>query len=229
MHWIKCPRTERFCGAKVVKETDENFFPLSEQDLLDAMTMLRQSPSVSVNEILQEMDLRRDTCASRVTYLSEQQHELQVNAGQLSFAYVFTAVEHKRTPYLDLKTWTGPYGSDRGTRMVCAMRMYTLVHLLIACAVALMAAATGRGLAVWLMTVRLTVMTLGGQNVNGNDVLQSLTCMDGVVLQYETRDGSHSVAGDCLAQPMRLWSLIQVLVIPSFEILVIVAGWLYGP
>jgi hypothetical protein len=42
VHWIKCPRNESLCGAKV-KETNENLFPLQEADLAFALDMLERS------------------------------------------------------------------------------------------------------------------------------------------------------------------------------------------
>jgi hypothetical protein len=77
--------------------------------------------------------------------------------------------------------------------------MYMLVHLLITCAVGLMAAATGRGLAVWLMTVRPTISSMGVKDMDGDNAVQSLLCMDGCAYQYGTDDGSPSLAGDVLA------------------------------
>lgn len=227
IHWIKSPRSERFCGAKV-KTTNQNLFPLSEQDLMDALDMLKQTPPMSISDIVEEMTRRKDTRASRVTYLSEQHQEMQVNIGQLSWGYIFTSVDHHPTPFLALKSWTGSHGTERGSTMICAIRMYLLVHILIACAVGLMAAATGRGLAVWLMAVRPTISTMGGKNVNGNDVLRSLICMDGSAFQYETSDGSRFLAGDILAQPMGGWHTVVVYAIPALEICIILAGWLYG-
>lgn len=227
IHWIKSPRTERFCGAKV-KATGENLFRLSEQDLMDALDMLKQTPPTSVKDIVEEMTNRQDTRASRVTYLSEQHQEMQVNSGQLSWGYIFTSVDHQQTPFLTLKRWTGLHGTDCGARMNCATRMYLLVHLLVACTVALMAAATGRGLAVWLMAVRPTISTMGGKNVKGNDVLRSLLSMDDASFQYETREGSRFLAGDVLTQPMRWWQSAVAYAIPALETSLILAGWLYG-
>lgn len=227
VHWIKSPRTERFCGARV-KATDEVLFPLREQDLLDALDMLKQTPPMSTKDIVDDMSKRQDVRASRVTYLSEQNNEMQVNVGHLSWGYIFTSVDHNMTPFLALKTWTGPHGTDRGATMICAIRMYLLVHLLVACAIGLMAAATGRGLAVWLMAVRPTILTMGGKNVNGNDILRSLICMDGATFQYETREGSRFLAGDVLAQPMAWWLSAVANILPALENFIIVAGWLYG-
>ncbi|KAI2794233.1 hypothetical protein POX_a00824 [Penicillium oxalicum] len=227
IHWIKSPRSERFCGAKV-KGTGENLFRLRESDLMDALNMLNETPPVPVKDIVEELIQREDTRASRPTYLSEQHNEMKANSGQLSWGYIFTNIDHQQSPFLALKRWTGPNGIDRGARMICATRMYLLVHLLIACAVGLMAAATGRGLAVWLMAVRPTISTMGGKNVNGNDVLRSLLCMDEASFQYETREGSRFQAGDVVSQPRGWWQSIVAFAMPSLETAIILAGWLYG-
>ncbi|KAF7597168.1 hypothetical protein BBP40_009507 [Aspergillus hancockii] len=205
VRWIRCPRTERFCGTKV-KETDENLFPLNNQDLQDGLDMLDSSPPLPAEDIVREMNRRRDSRASRGTYLSEQHQEMQVNSAQLSWGYIFTGVEHHLTPYLKLAKWSSPYGADRG----------------------LMAAATGRGLAVWLLTVRPTISSMGGKNVNGDDALQSLLCMDGCAYQYETDDGSPSLAGDVLAHRLPWRHSALAFAIPVLEMAIIIAGWLYG-
>ncbi|KAF7166919.1 hypothetical protein CNMCM5623_000456 [Aspergillus felis] len=227
VHWIKCPRSESLCGAKV-KETNENLFPLQEADLAFALEMLERSPPATTEEIVREMETRMDVRASRCTYIKEQQQELQVTEATLSWGWIFTTVDHNLTPFLKLGKWTSPYGSDRGARMVCATRMYLLVHLLVACAVGLMAAATGRGLAVWFMTVRPTLATMGAKNVNGNDILQSLLCLDEAVFQYETADGSALLAGDVLGSSLPWWATMLVFAMPALEMALVIAGWLYG-
>ncbi|EAW14984.1 uncharacterized protein ACLA_003970 [Aspergillus clavatus NRRL 1] len=227
VHWIRCPRGENLCGARI-KATDGYLFPLSNEDLDYAVAMLEQSPPASMEDIVHEMEARREKRPSRVSYLSEQPQEAQMNATKLSWGYIFTSVEHHITPFLKLKKWTSSYGADRGSTMVCATRMYLLVHLLISCAVGLMAAATGRGLAVWFMTVRPTLSTMGGKNVNGNDILQSLLCTDETVFQYETGENSLLLAGDVLGHPLQWWAAALVFAVPAFETAVITAGWLYG-
>jgi hypothetical protein len=226
-HWVKSPHSERLCGTKV-KATDETMFPLSLDDIADGIAMLMQTPKVHVNDIVQELSQRRDTRASRVTYLSEQDKELQVNAGQLSWGYIFTSVRHRETPYLSLSTWTGRYGTDRGAVMKTATRMYVMVHLMVSCAVGIMGAASGRGLAVWIMAIRPTLLTLGAENVNGCDVIESLLSLHGSILQYETGDGSSLLAGDVLSYRMPWWQLAAAFFIPIMELSIITAGWLYG-
>lgn len=226
-HWIKSPHSERFGGTKV-KATDENMFPLNLDDIADGIAMLRQTPKVHVNEVVQELNARRDIRASRLTYLSEQDKELQVNAGQLSWGYLFTSVVHKETPYLSLSTWSGQHSIARGGLLKAATRMYVLVHLMVSCAVGLMGAASGRGFAVWLMVIRPTLVTLGAENVNGCDVLQSLLSVDGSTLQYETGEGSSLLAGDVLSYGMHSWQMAAAFSIPAVELMIVTAGWLYG-
>jgi hypothetical protein len=112
--------------------------------------------------------------------------------------------------------------------MKCTTRMYIMVHLMVSCAVGLMGAASGRGLAVWIMAIRPTLATLGAQNVNGCDVLKSLICLHGSILQYETGEGSQLLAGDVLSYRMPWWQLGTAFFIPFVELLIIGAGWLYG-
>ena len=226
-HWVKSPHSERFCGTKV-KATDENMFPLSLDDITDGVAMLMQTPKVHVNDIVQELSQRRDVRASRVTYLSEQDKELQVNAGQLSWGYIFTSATHHETPYLSLSLMTGQFATTRVAVMKTTMRMYAMVHLLVSCAVGLMGAASGRGLAVWIMALRPTLASLGAENVNGCDVLKSLLSLHGSILQYETGDGSSLLAGDVLTFGMPWSQLAAAFFIPVAELLIIATGWLYG-
>ncbi|GIJ85111.1 hypothetical protein Asppvi_003967 [Aspergillus pseudoviridinutans] len=166
VHWIKCPRSESLCGAKV-KETNENLFPLQEADLAFALEMLERSPPATTEEIVRNMEMRMDVRASRCTYIKEQQQKLQVTEATLSWGRIFTAVAHNLTPFLKLRKWTSPYGSDRGARMVCATRTYLLVHLLVACAVVLLCG-RDHGLRMFVGRLRILPTAKMGEACHGH-------------------------------------------------------------
>lgn len=227
IHWIKCPRYEGLCTSKVLL-TAENMFPLDEADIAEGLNMLKQTPKVHADDIVQALGLKRNTSASRCTSLGEMRGSLDAVNSQPSFSYHFTNADHEETPYVSLSRQTGQYGSNRCATMQCTSRMYFLVHMMVACAVGLMGAASGRGLAVWLMAIRPTLQTLGAQNVAGSDVILSLISMDKSTFQYETGAGSLLLAGDVTSPKMLWWNLASAFLIPLLELAIVCAGWLYG-
>jgi hypothetical protein len=226
-HWIKSPHHQSLCPSKA-KQTGENMFPLNETDIAEGMALLKQTPKIPVADIVQELSQKRNTQATRCTFVSEMYREMDNNQTQPSFAQVFTKVEADESPYQSLKHWTGQYGSNRGASMKSASRMYVVVHITVAAAIGLMGAASGRGLAVWLLAIRPTLQTLGTQNISGDDVILSLISIDKSVFQYETVDGSPLLAGDITSSGLSWWHLGGTLAVPFVELLLICGGWLYG-
>ncbi|MCJ1426875.1 hypothetical protein MMC29_004778 [Sticta canariensis] len=227
VHWIKSPRSERLCTSKI-PQTAENMFPLDEADIAEGLDMLKQTPKVHADDIAQALGLKRNTSASRCTTIGEMRGSLDAVNSQSSFSYHFTNVDNEETPYVSLSHRTGQYGSNRCSTMNCASRMYFLVHMMVASAVGLMGAASGRGLAVWLMAIRPTLQTLGAQNVAGSDVILSLISMDKSTFQYETSAGSSLLAGDVTSPKMLWWNLAGAFIIPLLELTIVCTGWLYG-
>lgn len=129
---------------------------------------------------------------------------------------------------MSLVRHSGQYGTEDGAVMNCALRMYCAVHLMVSCAIGLMGAASGRGLAVWIMAIRPTLRTLGAEDVNGSDVVASLFCSDGSSFQYETGDGSMVLAGDVVSPAMPSTHLIGAYILPLAELMIVFAGWFYG-
>lgn len=160
IQWIKNPRYEGFCTSKVM-QTGENMFPLDETDIAEGLNMLKQTTKAHADDIVQALGPKRNTSASRCTSLTEMYGGVDAMKSQTSFSYHFTKAGHAETPYVSLSHETGQYGSSRCSSMQCSFRMYFLVHMMVASAVGLMGAASGRGLAVWLMAIRPTLQTLG--------------------------------------------------------------------
>ena len=227
VHWIKSPRYEGLCPSRV-KATGEPIFPLTEDDIAEGLIMLKQTPKVHADEIAKVLNEKCDTRATRCTNVQEMYRDSMNSKNQPSFAYHFTNVENNETPYLALSHQTGQYGLDRSAKMECASRMYFLVHIMVATAVGLMGAASGRGLAVWLMAIRPTLQTLGAQNVSGSEPVLTLISLDQSVFQFETGEGSPFLAGEITSTGLAWWQLGGAFIIPVMELLIVCAGWLYG-
>lgn len=225
-HWIKSPHHENLCPSKA-KQAGGNAFPLNEADITEGLTLLQQMPKKSIANIVEIMSQKCDLQATRCAFVSEMYRELENNQIQPSFANVFTKVDGDESPYQSLKHWTGQYGSNRGSSMKCATRMYVMVHITVAAAVGLMGAASGRGLAVWLLAIRPTLQTLGTQSISGDDVVISLVSIDKSVFQYETGTGSSLLAGDITSSGLFWWHLGGASAVPLVELLIICAGWFY--
>ncbi|KAL8739265.1 MAG: hypothetical protein Q9190_007866 [Brigantiaea leucoxantha] len=226
-HWIKSPHHENLSPSKV-KATGQNMFPLDETDIADGIALLQEVPKIPVADIVQALSQRCQLPATRCALASEMARELENNELQPSFAHVFTKTDADDSPYQSSSHWTGQFGSNRGSSMKCASRMYVMVHITVAAAIGLMGAASGRGLAVWLLAIRPTLQTLGTQSISGDDVMLSLISIDKGVFQYQTGAGSTFLAGDINSSGLSWWHLGGTLAVPTVELLIICAGWLYG-
>ena len=226
-HWIKSPHHENLCASKS-KLDGSNVFPLSEEDLAEGVALLQEMPEKSVSDIVNKLTQKCDLQPSRCTFISEMYRQLENNENQPSFANVFTKVDADDSPYQTLNHWTGPYGSNRGSSMKSASRMYIMVHVTVAVGIGLMGAASGRGLAVWLLAIRPALQTLGAQSVSGDDIILSLISTDKNIFQYETGAGSQLLAGDITCSGLSRWHLGGALGVALLELLLIIAGWLYG-
>lgn len=120
------------------------------------------------------------------------------------------------------------YGTDSAAVINCALRMYCAVHIMISCAVGLMGAASGRGLAVWIMAIWPTLRILGAENVNGSDVVASPFCSDESSFLCESGDGRTVLAGDGVSLAMPGRQPIGAYILPIAELNIVFAGWLYG-
>lgn len=223
--WMQSPRCEDFCTTKVI-ETAGNYFPFGTQSISSALNEF-QNLGTSADDIAKLLDNGREKRPSRCAYISEVRSELQE---QLTIARHFTSCGHSRSdiPFVRLAGQTGVFGSSRKITMKCASRMYATFHLTVAVAVGLMGAASGRGLAVWVMTIRPALRNLGASGVVGNDVFSSLLSFDNTVLEWETEHGSELLAGDTVTYGLRWWHLLSSLTLPIGEIGILCAGWLYG-
>lgn len=222
--WIQSPRCAGFCAARMV-ETSEIYFPLSTETAAEALAQLYHR--ASADNIAIYLNGQRESRPSRCAYMTEVRSELQEEAG---LARHFTSYSQHTSdvPFVQLHAGVGLFGSSRLIVMKCASRMYAVLHITVAVAVGLMAAASGRGLAVWVMTIRSTLQNFGTGGVVGNDIMSSLLSFHGTSLDYETGPGSHHVAGDSVGYGLSWWQFGGAVALPVVELSLLGAGWLYG-
>jgi hypothetical protein len=223
--WIQSPRCADFCTARVM-ETRAPFFPLSLEQI-EAACALLQGNLIPIDQIIYNLVVTREFRATRCAYVNEVPAEVQQGMTPARF---FTGFQHKETniPFVALSGRTGQFGVSRSIVMACATLMYAMLHLTVAVAVGLMAAATGRGLAVWLMVVRATLNNLGVGGIGGDEAISVLWGWNNVALYYEAMDGGYYSAGDAVGSGIEPVVFLCSSFISVLEICVIGAGWGYG-
>ena len=228
IHWIKSPKSDEVAMTRF-KDDETPAYPLRTEDISFAIEMLASGGKVHMDEVVRELWNRRDDRATRTTLAAEIPSFLAGRSEAIpSWSRIFTLVGHSESPFLRLRPWTGPFALSRGSEMDCAIRMYILALLTVGCAVGLMGAAAGRGLAVWLLAVYPTLGTFGAGNIQGDDPLPSLIALDKSSWHYESSDGSTLYAGDMISPGMTIWQLLAALVPTLAAALLIIAGWVYG-
>ncbi|PKS08086.1 hypothetical protein jhhlp_005361 [Lomentospora prolificans] len=228
IHWIKSPKSDEVAMTRF-KEDGSPANPLQLADISIAIEMLASGGKIHADEVARDLLDRIDNRATRTTLASEIPSVLSGRSeGHPSWSRIFTLVGHTESPFLRLRPWTGQFALSRGSEMDCAIRMYILALLTVSCAVGLMGAAAGRGLAVWIIAIYPTLGTFGAQNIQGSDALPSLIALDKSSWHYETSDGSLLQAGDMMSPGMTSWQLLAALVPALSASLLIVAGWAYG-
>lgn len=222
--WIQSPRCEDFCAARLV-ETSEIYFPFSTETAAEALVQFYHR--ASADNIAIFLNGRRESRPSRCAYVTEVRSQLQEEA---TLARHFTSYSQHTSdvPFVQLHAKVGLFGSSRAIVMECASRMYAVLHITIAVAVGLMAASSGRGLAVWVMAIRPTLENFGTGGVVGNDIMASLLSFQDTSLDFETGLGSHHVAGDSVAYGLSWWQFMGAVALPVVELSLISTGWLYG-
>ena len=226
-HWIKSPNHESLCPSRT-KQTGESVFPLAEPDIEHGLAMLQESPKQRVADIVQILASKCDFQPTRCAFMTEIYKEIENSGMQASFANVFTKVHAEESPFQSLSQHTGQYGSNRGSVMKSMTRMYVMVHLTVATAIGLMGAASGRGLAVWLLAIRTALQGLGTQTISGDDLILSLVSIDQSRFHYETGAGSPVLAGEIECSGLSWWHVVGTFTVVALEITIIGAGWLYG-
>ncbi|MCJ1243106.1 hypothetical protein MMC30_000303 [Trapelia coarctata] len=221
--WIQSPRHESLCGARS-QTTGASVFPLSVDTINEGIGLLKANP---VSDVIRFLYHHCSMEATRVVFKSELPTD---DGSHPSLAYFFTSIEVNETPYVSLERKVGQsgVGVDRVAKPKSAIAMFILVHITVSAAVGLMGAASGRGLAVWLMGIRPALLSLGSQNVGGTDALTALLAMDKSSFTYQSRAGSMNLAGHVTSNGNSSRSLALAFLLPLLETALITAGWLYG-
>ncbi|KAF8247979.1 hypothetical protein K440DRAFT_583928 [Wilcoxina mikolae CBS 423.85] len=223
-YWIQSPRCSEYSTTRIV-DTQQPYFPITPQLLANATASFFKGSSI--NQVIRDLVASRECRPSRCAYVNDVPEEVQQDITPARF---FTHFQNREVnvPFVQLRPRIGQFGHSRAIVMDCAKLMYSLLHLAVAVAVGLMAAATGRGLAVWLMAVRATLKNLGTSDILGDEALMVFLAWDKVTLEWETLTGSWHVAGDAVAGGVSSWKLVWSMAVPILEVSIICAGWAYG-
>jgi hypothetical protein len=252
--WMQSPRISAFCGARR-QDNSSPFIPLDDYIVGDALNLLNRAASsassTSGGRLTQQQQEQQqqqqhmpidnvaddiatllvsgaENVASRVTYITEVRAEMQV---ETTPARIFTsfAQRDRAVPFVAIRAGTGAFASSRHMAPRCATRTYALLSLTVAVGIALMAAASGRGLAVWLMAVRPALANLGIASLPARDAALGMLALDGAHMAFESAAGSTLAAGDAVVDHgLRWWQVVGVGALPCAELALLVAGWLYG-
>ena len=230
VNWIKCPSSAELCTVRD-KETRGIHFPLGDEHLVEALGLFNEPGSTEksgmkiIIEALARHCNRKATCPA---YQNEVSQVIDGIEGDPSWARIFTGLKHEESPFISSHVLTDAYGLGKLGTTHGAVRMYSLVHITIAVAIGLMGAASGRGLAVWVMSVRLSLASLGATNIPGQDYLLSLISIDGCYYFDTMPAGSNRLAGEVQSGSLPGWVLTLTAMVPILETLAISGGWLYG-
>lgn len=221
--WIQSPRHESLCGARS-QTTGASVFPLNADTIIEGIGMLKKN---SVSDVIRFL---YDHCSTEATRCALRSEIPTDDGSHPSLGYYFTSIEVNETPYVSLTK--GIIQSDAGVERIAtpkaSITMFILVHLTVSVAVGLMGAASGRGLAVWLMGIRPALLSLGSQNIGGTDALMTLLALDKSVFYYQSGAGSINLAGHVTSYRKSYLSLVLIFIVPLLEVALITAGWLYG-
>jgi len=230
VNWIKCPRSAELCTVRD-KDTRVFHFPLGDADLVEALRLFNEPGATEkggMKIIIDALAQRSNRKATRPAYQNEVSQVIDGIEGDPSWARIFTGLKFEETPFISSHVFTDAYGSGKHGTTHGAGRMYSLVHLTVAVAIGLMGAASGRGLAVWVMSVRLSLGSLGAVNIPGQDYLLSLISINGCCYFDTMPAGSNRLAGEVQSGSLPGWVLTLTAMVPILETMIISAGWLYG-
>jgi len=217
------------CNIKVA-DSGENLFPLKDEDLDEGLRLFSQiqTDKHTISTIMEELGERCGRRGTRPALVDEFPQIADGRAVEPSWARHFTALKVHESPFASSHVMTSTYGSGKHGVTHGALRLYSLVHIAVAVAIGLMGAASGRGLAVWIIVLRLSISNLGADRLPGNDFILSLLAIDKCSFYYTTPRASNRLSGDVRAYALPGWSLAAASAIPLLEVTVISAGWFYG-
>ncbi|KAJ7222837.1 hypothetical protein B0H12DRAFT_1151067 [Mycena haematopus] len=219
--WTMCPRTAGY--STVRHKLSAHLVPHIEDE--DVVSLI-QDPAFSIDAVANLLG-NLPTPATRVALHTEVSSALQ-NTSTIARHITGWQIPDTSSPYIHIVKHTGSYGASRALKVDTAFLMYMLVHLAVAVAVGLMAAATGRGLAVWLFSSRVVISQIGGASFTGDDCLFTILAFAGIQLNMQTEEDNFLVAGDVLLWSMKIKEVVIALLLNLIEVVVIIGGWVYG-
>lgn len=223
--WTQSPRCEEFSVVRAAN-TNGVFAAFSDSDL-GAFVTLQSAGTLAVDDIAAHIDHRRLRQSARSATRNEAPAEVQ-EATTIGRHVTSYQIEGGGTPYVAVEKFTAQYANSRHALVRCALWMYAIVHLTVAVAVALMGAASGRALAVWLFAMRIILSKLGAEAIVGDDMLLTLLAFDGLRYEHTTEPGSAALPGDASLTGSPWWHLLVAQALNAVELLLVVGGWLYG-
>ncbi|KXN82347.1 hypothetical protein AN958_02663 [Leucoagaricus sp. SymC.cos] len=207
-----CPRTAALSTVRV-KPTGE-LIPRLREEIIEALTQTPNFSFEAVSKLIANSSDYPTRVALQVEVSVAVQHTTTLARHVTGWQFSESA-----SPYVHLGRITSQYGASRAIRVNTAVAMYCLVH---------MAAATGRGLAVWLFSVRVVIDQIGRSSFAGDDCLFTVLAFRGLEQNLEVSQRSIVVAGDAVLFQLQIRQALLVVVMNVVEIGVIVGGWVYG-
>ncbi|KAJ7223526.1 hypothetical protein GGX14DRAFT_351631 [Mycena pura] len=219
--WTICPRMAEY--STVRHKLSADLVPHIEDE--DILSLIRH-PAFGIDPVANLL-ANLHMPATRVALITEVASALQ-NTSTIARHVTGWQIPETSSPYIHIIKYTGAYATSRTLKVISAFLLYTQVHLAVSVAVGLMAAATGRGLTVWLFSTRVVISQLGGASYAGDDGLFTILAFSGIQLNMATEEGNFLVAGDVLLWSMRIREVVVVLLLNVLEIVIILGGWVYG-
>ncbi|KAF8459302.1 hypothetical protein BDZ91DRAFT_742204 [Kalaharituber pfeilii] len=222
--WFQSPRCVSFCAART-SENSEPHFPVDAATIAQAVMRLqmRESPDAIGDFLYNARDKRPSRCAYFAEVRAELKDEVTPARHITSFAQVGGEL-----PFASNNLRTGAYGNCREVALRCSPFMYAALHMTITVAVGLMGAASGRGLAIWLIILRPALTSMGMTLFKVADLNLFLLSFNEAVLSYETGQGSPHVAGDMDVYGLPAWRILYSFALNVVELVIVIGGWAYG-
>ena len=219
--WTICPRAPEY--STVRNKLSGDLIPQIEDDQILALS---RQIHFGYDAIAQAI-VGSGHPPTRVAIRAEVAVALQ-NATTMARYITSWQIPDETTPFVQLNRAVGQYDSSCSLIVTSAVLMYTLVHLAVSVAVGLMAAATGRGLAVWIFSSRVVIAQLCGSAFVGDECFFTLLAFGNSALDMETDERAFLAAGDVSLQTMQFRFVLLAFALNLIEIIVIVGGWAYG-
>lgn len=223
--WTQCPRHARQSTVRLT--ATGGLVPLMAHETIQEIQQRLPPTSSNAEYIANEILIHSTYPATRVALFVEVSSD--ITASTTPARHITSWDDpNTRSPYISLVRFVPPLGGGRTVFVAASSHLYMLVHATVAVAIGLMAAASGRGLAVWIFSVRLVVGQVGGDSFSGDEALWTLLGFDGASIRLLTSEGSEDVAGDLTLAPMPRFKLVWMVGLGIFEVAVVGGGWVYG-